>query len=310
MLVRAIPFIFVILWASGFVGGRLGLQYAEPATLLLIRVASNAVLFFFITLMLRRHFPRGKLLLHNVVVGALIQCFYLGGTYFAIDLGMPAGLSSLLVGSQPILTALLLVLFASERFRPSQWLGLALGFIGISLVLMGNMTWQSEQHKWLAVGWCVIALLGITIGTLYQKKWCGGSDMFGGAAAQYLVASALFLPYAMRYETMQVEWTPIFIFTVFWLVVVLSGIAMVLLLYMVKHGAASSVASVFYLVPPVTAIQAWLVFDESFDVYGLLGFVFSACAVYLVVRKPRSEPEDTPENPSSESQAAESTRAV
>lgn len=295
MLVRFIPFVFVILWASGFVGARLGLQYAEPATLLTIRMVSNVVLFWLLILVLRRRIPRGKALLHSVVVGVLIHGFYLGGTYLAIDLGMPAGLSSLLVGTQPILTALLLVLFTAERFRRSQWLGLALGFVGISLVLAGNMAWQSDQHKWLAIGLCVVSLLGITLGTLYQKKWCKGCDMVGGAMIQYLAASTLFLPYAMQCETMQVEWNMTFILTILWLVVVLSCVAILLLLYMVEHGAASNVASVFYLVPPTTAIQAWLVFGESFDLLGALGFLLSACAVYLVVRKPRLVPEKTSE---------------
>lgn len=128
--------------------------------------------------------------------------------------------------------------------------------------------------------------MGITCGTLYQKRFCQGTDMVGGAMVQYLASAALFLPFAMRYETMQVNWTVEFTLTLIWLVVVLSCVAILLLLYMVEHGASSSVASVFYLVPPTTAIQAWLIFGESFDIYGAMGFALSAAAVYLVVRKP------------------------
>lgn len=286
MLIRAIPFVFVILWASGFVGARFGLRYAEPATLLSIRMALNVLLFLVIVALLRRKVPTGKEFWHSVVVGILIHGFYLGGTYFAISLGMPAGLSSLLVGIQPILTAVLLVVFASEQFKPSQWLGLLLGFIGISLVLLGKMEWQSETHKMLAIGVCLSSLIGITLGTLYQKRYCQQVDMVGGAMVQYLAAMALFLPIAMQFETMQVQWTTEFILTLVWLVVVLSCVAILLLLYMVKNGAASSVASVFYLVPPTTALQAWLVFGESFDWMGVTGFVLAAMAVYLVARKP------------------------
>ncbi|EJU9787439.1 TPA: DMT family transporter [Vibrio vulnificus] len=287
MLLRSIPFLFVLLWASGFVGARLGLQYAEPATLLAIRMLANIALFLLLIVLLRRRVPTGAAFWHSCVVGLSIHGFYLGGTYWAISLGMPAGLSSLLVGIQPILTALILVVTVQERFRFSQWLGLALGLLGISLVLSGKMDWQTEAHKTLAITLCLIALVGITLGTLYQKRFCHGVDMVGGAMVQYLAATCLFLPFAWQFETMQVQWTTTFILTLVWLVVVLSCAAILLLLYMVKNGAASSVASVFYLVPPVTALQAWLMFGESFDAKAMVGFLLAAVAVYLVVRKPK-----------------------
>ncbi|PAU37102.1 EamA family transporter [Vibrio coralliilyticus] len=286
MLVRLIPFVFVVLWASGFVGARLGLQYAEPATLLTIRMLANVGFFLLLIALLRRSIPQGKLFWHSCVVGVLIHGFYLGGTYIAIDLGMPAGLSSLLVGIQPILTAILLVAFSREQFKVSQWIGLALGFVGISLVLIGKTQWQEETHKFAAIALCVMSLIGITLGTLYQKRYCKGADMVGSAMVQYLAAACLFLPYAMYFETMEVQWTTEFILTLTWLVVVLSCVAILLLLYMVENGASSKVASVFYLVPPTTAIQAWLVFGESFDGLGMLGFALAATAVYLVVKAP------------------------
>jgi drug/metabolite transporter (DMT)-like permease len=249
-------------------------------------MAFNVLLFLVIVVLLRRRIPTGKDFWHSCVVGVLIHGFYLGGTYFAISLGMPAGLSSLLVGIQPILTAVLLVVFASEQFKPSQWIGLSLGFVGIAMVLMGKMEWQSDLHKTLAIGVCLSSLFGITVSTLYQKKYCQQVDMVGGATVQYLAALVMFLPVAMQFETMQVQWTAEFIFTLIWLVVVLSCVAILLLLYMVKNGAASSVASVFYLVPPTTALQAWFAFGESFDWMGIIGFVLAATAVYLVAKKP------------------------
>ncbi|WP_428774662.1 DMT family transporter [Vibrio sp.] len=287
MLIRLIPFIFVVLWASGFVGARFGLQYAEPATLLTLRMVSNVVLFLVLVALLRRRMPTGKAFWHSMVVGLLIHGLYQGGTYSAISLGMPAGLSSLLVGTQPIVTVLLMVLFANESFKPAQWLGLGLGFVGISLVLMGNMEWQSDTHKWQAVGLCVVSLLGITLGTMYQKKYCPGVDLVGGTMVQYLAATLFFLPLAYQFETMQVEWNWQFILTLGWLVVVLSCVAILLLLYMVEHGASTKVASVFYLVPPTTAIQAWLAFGESLDLYGLIGFALAVAAVYLVFKAPK-----------------------
>ncbi|USD34371.1 MULTISPECIES: DMT family transporter [Vibrio] len=289
MLVKLIPFVFVVLWASGFVGARFGLQYAEPATLLTLRMLANVGFFWLLVTLLRRSIPKGKLFWHSCMVGVLIHGFYLGGTYIAIKLGMPAGLSSLLVGIQPILTAVLLVVFQREYFKLSQWFGLALGFVGISLVLIGKTQWQDETHKVVAIGLCILSLVGITLGTLYQKRFCQGVDMVGSALIQYLAAGCVFLPYAMSFETMQVNWTLEFVLTLGWLVVVLSCVAILLLLYMVENGASSKVASVFYLVPPMTAIQAWFIFDESFDRLAMLGFALAALAVYLVVKVPKHQ---------------------
>jgi len=287
MAARMIPLVFVVLWSSGFIGARFGLPYAEPATFLFIRMAANVGVFILLMFILRAHLPRGRALLHSMVAGLLIHGFYLGGTYEAISLGMPAGLCSLLVGLQPILTAVIMVMTWNERMRLSQWIGLLIGFVGIGLVLQGNMEWQQEGSRQAAYVFTLFALLGITLGTLYQKKFCQGVDMVGGAVWQYTAAALLFMPVALTTETMVVNWTPEFIFALVWLVLVLSGIAIILLLYMVKNGEASKVASTFYLVPPMTAFQAWLAFGESFDGYGVVGFLLAAMAVYLVTRKPR-----------------------
>ena len=161
MLIKMIPFVFVILWSSGFVGARLGVEYAEPATLLSLRMVANVALFLVLIAILKRRIPRGRAFFHACVVGILIHGFYLGGTYLAIDMGMPAGLSSLLVGLQPILTALIMISCSSQRFNFAQWLGLALGFAGISLVLMGNIEWQSDAQKGLATLLCLVSFLKV-----------------------------------------------------------------------------------------------------------------------------------------------------
>ncbi|MGF1700947.1 DMT family transporter [Photobacterium makurazakiensis] len=289
MLTRLIPFIFVVLWSSGFIGARLGLPYAEPATFLLLRMAANICVFLLLVAVLRASLPKGKAMLHCLVAGLLIHGFYLGGTYIAIGQGMPAGLCSLLVGLQPILTAVVMFASVGERMRMSQWLGLGIGFIGIMLVLQGNMAWHQDGSKQAAYIFTIAALLGITLGTLYQKRFCQGIDMVGSAVWQYTAAALLFLPVALTTETMVVTWSGEFIFALVWLVLVLSVVAILLLLYMVKHGESSKVASTFYLVPPMTAIQAWLIFGETFDELGALGFMLAALAVYLVTRKPKVE---------------------
>ncbi|WP_217511191.1 DMT family transporter [Vibrio metschnikovii] len=288
MFIKMIPFLFVILWSSGFVGARYGLIYAEPMTLLSLRMLLTVLLFGgLLALFKRQSIPRGNALWHASVAGLLIHGLYLGGTYQAIYWGMPAGLTSLLVGTQPVITVLLLVIMTPQRFTVSQWIGLGIGFVGISFVLLGNLEWQSEDQQWAAVGMCLLSLFGITVGTLYQKRFCQQSDLLGGTLVQYMAAAVLFIPLALKVESMSVQWTTTFVLTMIWLVVVLSCVAVLLLMYMIEHGASSNVASIFYLVPPTTAIQAWFAFDESLDGLGILGFILTALAVYFVVKKPK-----------------------
>lgn len=287
-MARFIPFIFVMLWSTGFIGARFGLPYAEPATFLFIRMALNILIFMVLLYVLNGQLPTGRVRLHSMVAGVLIHGFYLGGTYYGIYLGMPAGLCALLVGLQPVLTALLLVAMGQERLALSQWLGLVVGLMGITLVLQGNMSWQQEDHQVAAYLCAATALLGITLGTLYQKRFCQQVDLVGGSVYQYLTAALLFAPVMMTMETMQVEWNLTFTLTLAWLVLGVSVTAVWLLLYMVRHGEASKVASTFYLVPPVTALQAWLAFNETFDAMSAVGFMLAAMAVYLVMRKPKT----------------------
>lgn len=197
---------------------------------------------------------------------------------------MPTGLSSLIVGTQPLLTALLLVILTAERLKKSQWIGLVIGVVGVALVVQGKMTRPTYADKTWAYVFVLSALAGITLGTLYQKKYCQGIELVGCAFWQY-VASALFLfPLAWTNEGLAIEWSTTFILALAWSVVVLSGVAVLLLLYMIRQGAASKVTSVMYLVPPVTAFQGWLFFDEAFGLTGLLGFMLASLSVYLVMK--------------------------
>lgn len=287
MLTKYVPFIFVALWSTGFIGAQYGLQFAEPATFLLLRMIANIIIFIALLFIFKSHLPRGKEAIHSLIAGILIHGFYLGGTYQAISLGMSAGLCALLVGIQPILTAVLLVNFGKQRLLPLQWVGLFLGLLGITLVLQGNMEWQDTSNQYTAYLFAFIALIGITFGTLYQKKYCQNSDLIGSMVWQYSAASLVFLPVALLNETMVVTWNAQFIFGLMWLVLVVSVTAILLLLYMIKQGDSSSVASTFYLIPPMTAFQAWIIFGEHFDTQGAVGFALAAVAVYLVIRKPK-----------------------
>lgn len=287
MFLRLIPFVFVLLWASGFVGAKLGLEYAEPATLLSIRVVGNLIVFALLMLLLKHKLPKGASFWHSWIAGVFLQGLFLGGAYTSIAFGLPAAMCSLLLGMQPILTAIILMVVAYERFDLFRWLGLILGFIGVALVLEGGLDWQTGVDSAVAIGLSVVALFGITIGTLYQKRFCREVDLVGGILVQNFAAAAIFIPFAFLFESMHIHWTVEFAFTIGWLVIVVSCIATLLLMFMVDSGETSKVASVFYLVPPVTALQAWLFFDESFDTLGVGGFLLTAVAVYLVMKSKR-----------------------
>ncbi|OEE67359.1 multidrug transporter [Enterovibrio norvegicus FF-33] len=287
MLKSSIPFIFVLLWSTGFVGAKFGLLDSNAATFLLIRMVLNVLVFLVILAVMRPMMPRGKLLVHALVSGFLIHGFYLGGVFAAIQLGMPAGLSSLLVGFQPILTAVIVVNTSAERLSFSQWLGLVAGIVGIAFVVQGKMSWGMDAQPLYAYIFIGSALLGITFGTLYQKRFCQGMNLVASAMWQYVAAAVVFLPVVWFVQGFQVTWTLTFTLTMIWSVLVLSVVAVLLYLYMVGQGAASKVTSYIYLVPPLAAIQGWLFFDEAFSGATLIGFACCALAVYLVMKAPK-----------------------
>ncbi|MFG6667167.1 DMT family transporter [Halomonas sp. HNIBRBA4712] len=287
--VAAMPLVFVLLWSTGFIGAKFGLPYAEPFTFLFIRFALTLSLLVPLALLLKAPWPRSPALwAHIGVSGCLVHGAYLGGVFYGIHLGMPSGLAALLVGLQPLLTALLAGPFLGERVTARQWLGLALGLAGILLVLgskldPGRLLFQGFGLGSLA---CVVAaLLGISLGTLYQKRFCTRMALLSGTVIQYLAAGALLGGAALWLESRQVAWTPTFLLTLGWLVLVLSIAAILLLMALIKQGEASKVASLFYLVPPVTALQAWWLFDERLPLLGLVGMGVAIAGVMLVIRQ-------------------------
>ncbi len=284
MLKTWAPFFFVLLWSTGFIGAKFGLPYAGPATFLFVRMVFNILMFILLIALLKSSYPTGRQAFHAMVSGLLIHAGYLGGVFAAINVGMPTGLSSLIVGTQPLVTAVILVTMTDERLKKSQWLGLVIGVVGVALVVQGKMTWPPGTDKTWAYVFVLSALACITIGTLYQKKFCQGIDLVGCAFWQYVASAVVLFPVALLNEGLSVEWSGTFILALAWSVVILSGVAVLLLLYMIKQGAASKVTSVMYLVPPVTAFQGWLFFDEAFALTGLLGFVLASLSVYLVMK--------------------------
>lgn len=286
----AMPIVFVLLWSTGFIGAKFGLPYAEPFTFLFIRFALTLLLLIPLVIIMRIPWPTSpRLWAHIAISGFLVHGAYLGGVFYGIYLGMPAGLAALLVGLQPLLTAAFAGPLLGEQLKRQQWLGLALGLIGISLVLGSKLEIGESLFDGFGINalLCVtVALIGISLGTLYQKRYCTSMPLLSGAVIQYLAAGALLGSGAWLFETRQVEWSSTFLLTLGWLVLILSIAAILLLMALIKKGEASRVASLFYLVPPVTALQAWWLFDERLPLLGLVGMLVAITGVVMVIRKP------------------------
>ncbi|KAB2313057.1 DMT family transporter [Betaproteobacteria bacterium SCN2] len=275
--------LFVLLWSTGFIGAKYGLPYAEPFTLLFLRFVLALLLLAPLVWWLRpamamSWIERG----HLMVSGLLLHGAYLGGVYVAIKLELSAGMTALIVGAQPVLTSLAAPLLFGERPRLAHWAGLALGFAGIYLILGGGAEAHAAPAALLAA---IAALFGITVGTLYQKRFCAQHDLLAVTVHQYLPTVALFGLGALLFETREVEWTAQFVAALLWLVFALSLGAMLLLTWLIKHGEASKVSSLFYLVPPVTAVMAWLLFDEPLGWLKVAGIALVALGVWLVMRR-------------------------
>jgi drug/metabolite transporter (DMT)-like permease len=279
------PPLFVVLWASGFVVTKLGVRFAEPFTFLLYRFVIVTLLLAGIAVATGAPWPRSwRFAGHIAVVGLFLQAVYLGGVYTAIARGIPAGISALIVGVQPIIIAAVVGPLLGERVRARQWLGLVLGFLGIGLVLWNKLSLDIGQLE--GVAWNAVGLIGITVATLYQKKYCSQMDWRSGGVIQYGAAAAA--TYAMTLimgETGTIEWSRDIIIAYAWLILVLSLGAVSLLGWLIRRGEASRVASMFYLVPPTAALGGWLLFDETQGLLALLGMAVTVVGVALVARR-------------------------
>lgn len=274
------PALFVLLWSTGFIGARLALPHSGPLTFLSLRYVLAAGLLVLVSLVSRAPWPRRPTeAAHFAVAGLLVHGVYLGGVFLGISFGVEAGLSALIVGLQPILTAVLAGVLLGERVTRRQWLGLGLGLCGVTLVLAGKL--GESSGSLLGIAACAAALIGITIGTLYQKRFCANMDLRTGSVVQFVAAGLATAPLAWWLEDMQIEWTGEFVFALFWAVFVLSLGAVSLLYLLIRRGAASEVASLFFLVPPCTALIAWPLFSETLGRLALAGMAVTAIGVAL-----------------------------
>ncbi|MDP2400235.1 MAG: DMT family transporter [Burkholderiales bacterium] len=279
----AVPALFVLLWSTGFIGARLGMPHAEPLTFLSLRYGLVLAVMLPLALLLRVRWPASwRDARHIAVAGLLIQGGYLGGVFCAIDAGMSAGVVALIVGMQPLLTAAAAGRLLGERVSPLQWGGFALGLAGVALVVWHRMSLQGMSANSLALA--LFALAGITLGMLYQKKYCPSFDLRAGVVLQFGAALLVTLPLALALESLRVEWTGEFLFALSWLSLVLSAGASTILFRLIERGAATRVTSLFYLTPAVTAAMAWLMFGEALGATTIAGMAVAVAGVALVNR--------------------------
>jgi drug/metabolite transporter (DMT)-like permease len=286
--VALMPFLFVVIWSTGFVAAKYGLPYAPPLTFLLVRFIVVLAMLVPLVLLARAPWPRGQTG-HIAVAGVLMHAGYLGGVWCAIKLGMPAGLSALIVGMQPILTAFAAPLIG-ESVRQRQWIGLVLGLGGVALVVANKISLAGLSLASIAL--CLLALASITVGTLYQKHYCPRFDLRTGTIIQYAASAMVMLVLALAFENLDpafstVRWTPEFIGALLWSVFALSIGAIFLLYALIRKSAATKVSSLMYLTPPTTALMAWAVFGEVFSLIGIAGMVLAVVGVAFVVKSDR-----------------------
>lgn len=278
-----LPFLFIVMWSSGYPVGKMALPYAGPFTLLFLRFGAAAAILFIVAILTRAQWPdRAATYAHLAVVGLLIQVLQFFGVYSGMKLGVSAGVTALIIGTMPIFTALGACVFLTERVNEKQWAGLFAGLLGVALVV-GNKL-EGGTSGWLGYGAVVLGLGGITLGTLYQKKFCVNIDLRIAGLVQLSVASGVAFFFALAFEDMAVQWTGEFLFASGWLSIVNSIGAISLLYIMMRKGEASRVASLFYLIPGVSALMAYAVLGEALSAMAMAGFTITAVAVFLCTR--------------------------
>jgi drug/metabolite transporter (DMT)-like permease len=286
-----IPALFVFLWATGFIGARYAMPWAEPFTFLAIRFALAFLLLGAFVLLVRPARLGLRDVLSAGMAGLLMHGVYLGGVFWAIRHGMPAGLSALIVGLQPLITALLAGSLLGERVLPRHWAGLAAGFVGVVIVLVPTLGDLGGGVNAATLAACFLAVAGMSAGTIWQKRFLTGNDLVASTCWQYAGGALLMTALSLAFESRSITLNGELVFAMAWLVLVLSIGAIVLLMVMIRDGEMSKVASLFYLVPAVTAVIAWALFGEELSLLQVGGMALATLGVALATRRaPPSNP--------------------
>jgi drug/metabolite transporter (DMT)-like permease len=295
---KLLPVAFVLIWSSGFIIARYGMPHAEPMTFSFMRFLGVLLVIVPAVLLIRPNWPDRHQIGHIAVAGVLLQAGYLGGVWAAVRHGMSAGLVALIMGLQPILTAWFAAVLA-ERVTGRQWIGLGLGLAGVGLVVQTKLSITGLTP--LSLGLAGLALASITIGTLYQKRFCPDFDLRAGSVIQFSVSAIACLPFMLIFETQQIDWHPELIGALLWGIFGLSIGAISLLFIMIREGRATQVTSLLYLTPPTTAVMAWILFKEPITVITVFGTLLTVFGVWWVVSqtRPVSQQSTTTNPPSS-----------
>lgn len=291
MLLRLAPALFVVIWSTGWISARGAAPYSDPLTFLALRYTLAALALVLILLAFRVKLPADKRIwMHGLISGVFLHAIYLGCVWYVIDEGLATPLSGLIAALQPLMTAVLAVLWLSEHLSRRQWFGLALGFVGLVIALLPNLA-DLEGEALSAASWLiainVVAMISVTLGTLYQKRFLQGGDLRAITLLQYIGAIAVTAPAALLLEDLHIEINLQSSLIMAWSVFGLSLAAIGLLLLLIRHGAVSRAATLIYLIPPVVAVQAWLFFGESLTNVQIGGMLVTVLGVYLVNLKSR-----------------------
>ena len=292
MLKKFAPGLFVLLWSTGFIGVKYGVPYAPPFYFLAIRMTIASLLLFIAISFLRKSQPITRSIIWpSTMIGLTLHGAYLGGCFFAVSRGMPAGVAALIVSLQPVLVSLFAAKYLNEPLNARAVFGLILGLIGLVVVVLPRIsTTGTNTISLVAIGASAIGLLGGTAGTILQKKYGGVIPTLAGTSIQYAATAVVLLTLALIFEKPEIQWTAKFVGALTWLVLALSFGAILLLFFLLSHGSAASVSSLYYLVPAATAIEAYFFFDEHISPVSLLGTFITVVGVWLVVSKQKETP--------------------
>lgn len=283
---KSIPAVFVLLWSTGYISARLGLPYIEPFTFLTLRFGTVALLLAIIAHLTSAPWPtRVSDIVRTAIAGCLIHGVFLGSVFVSVSFKLPSSVAALIVGTQPLLTAIGAALFLNERLTRAQWFGQALGIMGVALVVERKMSLDIDGIAGVLA--CLVALAAMTIGTLWQKRFCPAMDLRSGSAIQFAAAAAITGLASLVVETHHIVWAADLFIALGSLIFISSLGATTLLYILIRRGAASRVSSLFYLVPIVAAIFEFLIFREEFGPITVLGMALASTGVMMITRAPR-----------------------
>lgn len=292
MLKKFAPGLFVLLWSTGFIGVKYGMPYSPPFYFVAIRMAIAAALLFVAIAFLRKSQPITRSIIWpSTLIGLTLHGAYLGGCFFAVSRGLPAGVTALIASLQPVLVSLFAARYLGEPLRARAVSGLVLGLVGLFVVVLPRIsTTGANSISLISIAACVIGLLGGTSGTILQKKFGGAIPTLAGTSIQYAATAFVFFTLALIFEQPKIQWTAKFVGALAWLVLALSFGAILLLFFLLSYGSAASVSSLYYLVPAATAIEAYFFFDEHISPISMIGTVITVIGVWLVVGKQKESP--------------------